>query len=490
MIEILEQIKNNKDVRQNLSKLRLMIKHDDLKKEFLLLIEKQYDILISLLQNTDAKTRKNTALLIGDLVLYECLDALFEAYKQEKQLFVKSSYLSAMKHFDIDIYIPELKERFQLLSNMEISTEQEKHIKEELHFLTELILSVEGMDSHRFIMQKRTYECALITNPSHSIITLDQLKNCEVTPFANGLFVTTSDLESLLSIRTFKELLFVIPDLRICDNDAKSAGTKIAKSQLISFLSDCHDGSTPFYFRVEIRSPMPLDKKSAFAKKIAAQIEQQSNRQLVNSTSNYEIELRLVQTKEGSFYFFVKLLTLKDERFSYRQEVTSSSIKPVDAALLVELAKDYMIPNAQVLDPFCGVGTMLIERQKIVKGNTSYGIDILNSSIIKANINTTLAGQIIHFINKDFFDFTHDYLFDEIFTNMPFAMGHTMPEQIYTIYKRFFAKAKTLLTKKGHIIMLSHDYDYVYQLTKQMGFTILKEFVISEKKSTHLFVIS
>jgi tRNA G10 N-methylase Trm11 len=51
----------------------------------------------------------------------------------------------------------------------------------------------------------------------------------------------------------------------------------------------------------------------------------------------------------------IKLYTVEDHRFDYRKEVTPTSIKPVNAALLVSLASEFMVDDAKVLDPFCGV---------------------------------------------------------------------------------------------------------------------------------------
>lgn len=38
-------------------------------------------------------------------------------------------------------------------------------------------------------------------------------------------------------------------------------------------------------------------------------------------------------------------------------------------------------------------------------------VDIQEDAIVKARINTRAAGQIIHYINRDFFRFEHAYLF-------------------------------------------------------------------------------
>ncbi|MEF9954835.1 MAG: methyltransferase, partial [Clostridium sp.] len=194
--------------------------------------------------------------------------------------------------------------------------------------------------------------------------------------------------------------------------------------------------------------------------------------------------------KEGECNILVKLCTLKDERFSYRKEVTPTSIKAVNAALTVALAKEYMKEEAQVLDPFCGVGTMLIERHKAVKANTMYGIDLQEDAILKARKNTEAARQIIHYINRDFFDFKHEYLFDEIITNMPFKIGRTTEDEIYELYVRFFGKAKEFLNEDGMMILYSHDEEYVRQMAPANGFRIIKTYEISLKEGTYVFVLS
>lgn len=92
---------------------------------------------------------------------------------------------------------------------------------------------------------------------------------------------------------------------------------------------------------------------------------------------------------------------------------------PSLAALIMELAAPYLKENAQIIDPFCGVGTMLIERDIRVPAREKYGTDIFGEAIDGARENAALAGEQINFIHRDFFDFKHDYLFDEIVTNMP-----------------------------------------------------------------------
>ncbi len=43
--------------------------------------------------------------------------------------------------------------------------------------------------------------------------------------------------------------------------------------------------------------------------------------------------------------------------------------------------------------------------------------------------NASAAGELIHFIHRDFFDFRHEYKFDEIITNMP-VRGRMTKEEL------------------------------------------------------------
>ena len=171
----------------------------------------------------------------------------------------------------------------------------------------------------------------------------------------------TKDVRAMANLRTYRELLFPIR-LKQEAEQAEVLADEVWQSGIGDFLKECHKQGTPFRFRVEIRADMENDKRASFAKKFAIQLERVSARWLINSTGDYETEIRLIKKKDGSFAPFLKLYTIPMRRFSYRKNVVAASIHPSLAAMLVSLAKPYLKENAQILDPFCGVGTMLIER--------------------------------------------------------------------------------------------------------------------------------
>lgn len=489
---LLTRLKDGIEIRQTLSKIRQAIKDEETFSDLYNIMWDQTNLLIPLLQSEDAKTRKNTALLMGDLAMDDFLEPLFTAYQKEETLFVRGSYLTAMKNFDYEELLPKLHKQYDKLCTQKTAEENKKHIEEEIRLLRELIIEEEGIPMHTFTGMNRKHQCVLLTNRNHADFVATQLTELGLKPtvFSAGVHVVTDALEPLLSLRTYQEILFEPDMLKPCSFDAKAIVSMLLQSDLLAFLQQDHKGDTPFYYRIELKSNKDLRFKSDLTKKIASTLELESNRMLLNSPSHYEIELRIIENEEGNCSIMVKYFTLPDHRFSYRTESVAASIKPTDAALLAALAQPYMAEDAQVLDPFCGVGTMLIERQKIQKANTSYGIDIYPTAIAKAQENTQNARHIIHYINKDFFNFTHEYLFDEIFTNMPFAAGKTTQQEIVQLYEQFFKKIPSLLTKEGKVILYTHNATEAKKIAAKNSYKLLAAFPYRNKPRTDLLIFS
>ena len=101
--------------------------------------------------------------------------------------------------------------------------------------------------------------------------------------------------------------------------------------------------------------------------------------------------------------------------------------------------------NAQVLDPFCGVGTMLIERKYFRSADPLYGVDIYAEGIQKARDNTAVTKMRDPlYCLKTSLTFEHEDLFDELITDMPASADEAF-------YRTFFKKAETLL-KRGAVL--------------------------------------
>ena len=487
MNQLFAEIQENKNVRSNLSSLRAMLRtctgsEREQVQEF---VKENENQIVSYLEAEDAKTRKNTALLLGDLAYQPALPALFRAYDREQTRFVRSAYLEAMEPMDVSKMLPQLKEQFQKIKEEPLNDENRKHVQEELRALRTLLLRYEKMAGHTFDIHVASNQVLLIANRNHRGVVEKQTKG-KSHPL--GVTVQTDDLLSLLQIRTYRELLFLLPVRGLLDSDPKKAAEQV-EEEMLAVCRKYHKEDTPFYFRVECRSVMTLQERSRFTRRLGSAIEQLSKGQLVNAPSDYEVELRLYANREGKFFPALKFSTLPDQRFSYRKNAISASIHPSTAALFMELAAPYLKENAQIMDPFCGVGTMLIERDIRVPAREKYGTDTFGTAIEGARENAALAGEKINFIHWDFFDFKHEYLFDEIVTNMP-VRGKMTREQLNELYEKFFQKALTILNREGVIVMYTGELGFVKkQLRLHEEFTLLEEYCMQSKTGYYLLII-
>ncbi|MDD2958916.1 MAG: methyltransferase domain-containing protein [Lachnospiraceae bacterium] len=488
--EYYEEISKGNQIRQNLIALRQELRQEGNQRALAYLLGGDFRLFTNLLRAEDPKIRKNAALILGDMETEDVLPFLFAAYNKEETLFVRTDYLKAMAKMDYSDYFSKLKGRLETLRGMEQTEENRKHIREEMQQLQAMVLRYEKPKRHHFIGYEPGPEVILVTNRNQKEVTIQQIGTGQVTELGQGIRIKDGNLKELQQIRTYTELLFPIPGARVLEGSPAQIGEALLKLSLVEFLDDLHKEGGIYYYRIEVKGPMPLDKKGSFIRRISEVLETGSEGRLMNTATDYEAELRLLERKDGSFVPMLKLYTLPDHRFDYRKEVAASSIAPVNAALTVELARKYLKEDAQILDPFCGVGTMLLERNKAVSADPMYGIDIYGEAVDKARINTERDGSIVHYINRDFFDFTHEYLFDEIITDMPQVSKGKGREEIGLLYRRFFEKAPEFLKERAVLILYSTEPEFVQEeLRRSHRYKKLDEFIMNEKKQTKVFVL-
>ena len=181
LITHFEEIKKNIDVRANLSNLRKLVKEERNKQEFNKLV-KDRTIIYNCLKNEDPKTRKNAALLIGDMQWQDGASCIFDTYKSETTLFVKCSYLVALEKIDASGFLPELKERLAQLRAFDENDDNFKHYQDEMREINKIIIKYEGISKHTFSITKvdgqvPELDLLLITNRLHREVVRRQIKN-------------------------------------------------------------------------------------------------------------------------------------------------------------------------------------------------------------------------------------------------------------------------------------------------------------------------
>ena len=489
MENILKQLETNENLRSSLSELRQLIKEEHQHTKAASWATEHETLLLGFLSDEDAKTRKNAALLLGDLGCQSALGALYNAYETEGTLFVKASYLQAIEHLDASEKLEELKNKLNALLEMDVEPENKKHVDEEIRALRKIVIKHEGIVHHTPDITGKEVRVILLTNRTQRE-TVRRMVTCgEASVHPLGVEVKTDSLKELMKIRTFRDMVFPLDIEGFLPADPVEAAKAIWESDVLELLDNLHKEKGHYYFRIECKNAMTLEERSAFTRKMANELEMLSKGQLINSTSDYEVELRLIANKDGELFPSLKLSTIKKRRFTYRKNAIAASIHPSTAALIMELAKDYLREDAQIIDPFCGVGTMLIERNKKVPAREMYGIDIFGDAIAFARENTQLAGIRVNYIHRDFRDFKHDYLFNEIITNMPIR-GKKTKQEMDTFYGEFFEKAEEILTNDAVVIMYTNEIGFVKkQLRLHKEFSLQQETCLQPKNDFYLLIL-
>ena len=107
----------------------------------------------------------------------------------------------------------------------------------------------------------------------------------------------------------------------------------------------------------------------------------------------------------------MRLCSIQDNRFAYRKNVLPTSMHPSQAALIVSLAKPYLKETAQIMDPFCGVGTLLIERAHLVPAREIYATDTYGDAI-------TMVERMLRLPKQELILYTGISLISDMTTNL------------------------------------------------------------------------
>jgi tRNA G10 N-methylase Trm11 len=458
--------------RAILSVIRDIIKKEKPRGIFKRAMGSSIEKLKEFLKHSDPKVRKNVCGIIGEIGDSEYLEALYSAYNSEEQLFVKSSYILAIGNCGgaldaerLAKILESLKEEEKTSQDKSESTKDEKHIKEEKLALSRAIAKLSPREHHQFIGFKNPVPMILTTMNDQFKVTLMDLeeKSIKGTLVNEGIHIKEKDIKKVYSCRTFYELLFPLDSCNNLELNYKEIAAAIVKADVVSFLNQCHqgEGNTPFWYRIEFKTSDNRER-SEFVKNLSRELDEISDGKLKNSPSSYDVEIRIVE-KNNLCSVFIKLYTIKDNRFSYREKDVPASINPVTAAIVMKSITKWLKPNAKVIDPFCGAGTMLIERAKVKEYRSLTGVDIFNAAIIAATTNSKLANVKLQLISRDILEYSTREPFDEMISNMPFESKAGVRDFSTKLYSEFVNKIPSLIKPGGMAFLYTVEKNLLKQ---------------------------
>jgi tRNA G10 N-methylase Trm11 len=495
------KITTDEDPRAILSVMRDILKKEKPKGMFKRTIGNSKEKLSALLMHSDPKVRKNVCSVIGELGDPEYLEALYSAYDSEDKLFVRYSYVLAIGNCGSFVDAEKLNKMYEnVLANEKACNEDStlvttnKHINEEKLALTRAIDKLSPTVLHDFTGFENPVPMLLTVMNYQYQHTLRELEenSIEGRLVDDGIIINEKDLDKVYTCRTFYELLYPLDACKDLEMDYKIIADEIINANIVDFLSECHDddSNSPFWYRVEFRTMNYNRDRSEFVKNLSRELDEKSSGNLKNSPSSYEVEIRIIENN-NLCSVYVKLYSYKDNRFAYRKNDIATSINPVTAAIVVKSIEKWLTPSAKVIDPFCGTGTMLIERAKLQEFESLTGVDIFRTAISAAEINSKLANVNIELLDEDILEYSTSELFDEIITNMPFDNKSTTHNKYADLYSEFVNKIPSLVKSGGMA--------FVYTIEKQLfrdvlldneELELLQEIKIESGRLTpHVFVL-
>lgn len=420
------------------------------------------------LASENPKLRRNSARLLGLISKDEAdTQLLARSLFTEDTRFVRPSLLLALGAIGgpgaqavLDAYEP---------APPADETEQ-KHYDDECEALKLARVTAMKHEKHTFIGLDKEYEIELMAPDQLSERLKAELEELGFSAYdikRDSLKVKTNDYLGLFDARCFREALFPIVFGTSLRPDRLAAKVRPFMER---FMKATHEGTPPYRYRIEIEGEST--DTTALKKEIRDAIDAgyQKKPEIVNAPSNYEMELRIVSAGNAS-RVYLKLYTVKDERFAYRLETIPASMNPSTAAAVLQLASEYLTVNARVIDPCCGSGTLLFERGLLSPCETLTGVDIAHRAIDAARRNAEAAVRmgvkLAKFVCNDIIRFECRRPYDELICNLPFGHRVGTHSSCALLYDALLKKIPELVRRGGIAVLYTMEFTLLKNLIKE-----------------------
>lgn len=386
------------------------------------------DVLIALSKSDEAKVRKNAYRLMGALEDKHYTVALREALIKEQTLFCIPSLILALG---------SLKDEHSLNSYQLPQTDCDKH-------QAEIALALQKAKN---LLDTTTFENITTLDKPRKILCFapqgfvgclfEELKQMGFDGVIEGgaVAVRSDRIKKLMEARCLFEALIPI-----------KSGVRTNPREIAIAVGE----PIGMQYRIELRG-YTRDR----AKLISGITALLGGR---NNPSNYDCELR-IECRMDDCDLFWKLYNVEDNRFPYRKQTIAASMQPSTAAAIVRYAKRFeRTESPVVLDPFCGSGTLLFERERLSECALLLGVDKSGNAIDAARQNARAGHSKASFVCKDALRFEAREGADLILSNLPFGNRVGTHKENMLLYRAFVKRIPELLRPEGIAVLYTMEY--------------------------------
>lgn len=410
--------------------------------------------ITGLLADHDVKVRKHAAVLLGAMG-EAAAPALCAALGREDQAFVRASILLSLGQAG-GAQALDAVQAHQLRDGDEQEREArrlalDKLMPKKTHTLP-------------FELPVQT-EVAIATVLGCERLLSEELKRMGVYAQVGSDHRIRAQVKTLAFAAIRTVTLWLLPGARVPSEDPAAVAADLHRSGLPQRIRVLH-GDLTGEFRCRVQVNLPVKDRAAWIRAFSAQLGALDSG-FVDSPSAYELQW-IITPAQGGCRVDARLHTHTDHRFDYRKQDVPASINPATAAGLLMLAKAHLSSKANIIDPFCGSGTLLVERARLMPCQSLTGVDLSVRAIAAARENLAAAELTARIVRGDARNFSLKNPADELMANLPFGNrvgNHTENEQLY---RAFIGNLPNLLKPGGLLLLYTMEQKLMRALLKDM----------------------
>jgi tRNA (guanine6-N2)-methyltransferase len=329
---------------------------------------------------------------------------------------------------------------------------------------------------------------SIVTMPGLETIAFSEVRTrlpqSALSKFSRGtaIFTASDETRNLLDLRLAEDVFIVLAHLTKIGRtqDAlrvfHSATQQSAIKQAIDVWRHIRRTGPPHTWRIVSQMEGTHDYRRIDAGKAVSDALRDilpNAMKMVDDESDCEFWIR-IQGSEALIGLRISDQTMRHRQ--YKQEHLPASLRPTVAAAMAWIARP--TDKDVILDPMCGVGTILIERELMAPVDSMMGGDINSQAISMAKRNAQSAG-----IRAEWFvsDARHLSLpqnkINRIITNLPFGKQiGTIPNNT-NLYPELVQEFTRVLTTDGLLVSLTSDDRLWEAALVEMGWNITKKII-------------
>jgi len=196
-------------------------------------------------------------------------------------------------------------------------------------------------------------------------------------------------------------------------------------------------------------------KRVEFQRAVERGIEERGDRawRLVEDEADVEFWASLI---EDEFFLAIRLSDETMRLREYKAAHIPGSLRPSVAAAMGILSRPH--PEDMILDPFCGAGTILIERAHLERYQSLIGGDLDRGALEAARTNIGPRYKPIELHSWDAAALPlPDRAVNRIITNLPWGSKHGSHADNRRLYPRLFKEFARLVQPGGAVVMLTGE---------------------------------